>query len=101
MPRKEGAVLDGILRELRQWQALHPAHLADRYFPNTRLTIVPLAIALATLTDSAQVAILLAQIPAVTATPWRRSRAASPDEWTASHLCRVDQEATDSIALWK
>ena len=52
--------LDGILQELRQWQALHPAKLAARYFPNNPLTIVPLALALATLTDSAQVAILLA-----------------------------------------
>jgi ADP-ribosylglycohydrolase len=34
--------------------------LAARYFPNNPLTIVPLALALATITDSAQVAILLA-----------------------------------------
>ena len=40
--------------------ALHPAELAARYFPNNPLTIVPLALALATITDSAQVAILLA-----------------------------------------
>jgi ADP-ribosylglycohydrolase len=52
--------IDGMFHELRQWQALHPAGLAARYFPNNPLTIVPLALALATITDSAQVAILLA-----------------------------------------
>ena len=49
-----------IFRDLRQWRALHPAELAATYFPNNPWTIVPLALALATITDSAQVAILLA-----------------------------------------
>jgi ADP-ribosylglycohydrolase len=39
---------------------LHPAELAATCFPNSPLTIVPLALALATITDSAQAAILLA-----------------------------------------
>jgi ADP-ribosylglycohydrolase len=52
--------LDGLFHELRQLRALHPEELAARYFPNNPLTIVPLALALATITDSAQVAILLA-----------------------------------------
>ena len=53
--------LDGMFHELRQWRlALHPADLAARYFPNTPWTIVPLALVLATITDSAQEAILLA-----------------------------------------
>lgn len=52
--------LDEMFHELRQWPALHAAGLAARYFPNNPLTIVPLALALATLTDSAQEAILLA-----------------------------------------
>jgi ADP-ribosylglycohydrolase len=52
--------VDGLFHELRQLRALHPAELAARYFPNNPLTIVPLALALATITDSAQVAILLA-----------------------------------------
>jgi ADP-ribosylglycohydrolase len=52
--------LDGLFHELRQLRALHPDELAARYFPNNPLTIVPLALALATITDSAQVAILLA-----------------------------------------
>ena len=52
--------LDALFRDLRQRQALHPAELAAAYFPNNPWTIVPLALALATVTDSAQVAILLA-----------------------------------------
>jgi ADP-ribosylglycohydrolase len=52
--------LDGLVGELRQWRHLHAAELAATHFPNSPLTIVPLALALATLTDSAQVAILLA-----------------------------------------
>jgi ADP-ribosylglycohydrolase len=52
--------LDGLFHELRQLRAFHPEELAARYFPNNPLTIVPLALALATITDSAQVAILLA-----------------------------------------
>jgi len=52
--------LDAMFHDLRQWPTLHPAGLAARYFPNKPLSIVPLALALATLTDSAQEAILLA-----------------------------------------
>jgi ADP-ribosylglycohydrolase len=52
--------LDGLFHELHEWPALHPAGLAASYFPNSPLTIVPLALALATITDSARVAILLA-----------------------------------------
>jgi len=52
--------LDAMYRELRKWRALHSAELAATYFPNNPLTIVPLALTLATITDSAQVAILLA-----------------------------------------
>jgi ADP-ribosylglycohydrolase len=52
--------LDAVCRDLRQWPALHPAALAAAYFPNNPWTIVPLALALATINDSAQVAILLA-----------------------------------------
>ena len=52
--------LDRLFHELKGWRALHPAELAVHYFPDNPLTIVPLAVALATLTDSARVAILLA-----------------------------------------
>lgn len=52
--------LDGLVDDLRQWQTLDSAELAATYFPNSPLTIVPLALALATITNSAQVAILLA-----------------------------------------
>jgi ADP-ribosylglycohydrolase len=52
--------LEGLFQELTRWRALHPATLAAHYFPNNPLTIVPLALALAAITDSAQVAILLA-----------------------------------------
>jgi ADP-ribosylglycohydrolase len=52
--------LDGLVLELRQWRALYSAELAATYFPNSPLTIVPLALALATITDSAEMAILLA-----------------------------------------
>jgi ADP-ribosylglycohydrolase len=49
-----------VHQELAQWRELRPAALAARYFPNSPLTIVPLALALATITSSAQVAIVLA-----------------------------------------
>jgi ADP-ribosylglycohydrolase len=49
-----------LFDDLRRWQALRPADLAASYFPNNPLTIVPLALALATITDSARQAILLA-----------------------------------------
>ena len=52
--------LDGIARELLGWQDLDTAAIRARYPPNDPLTIVPLALALGTLTNSAQTAILLA-----------------------------------------
>jgi ADP-ribosylglycohydrolase len=52
--------LDRMFRELGHRRGVHPAELAASHFPNSPLTIVPLALALGTITDSAQVAILLA-----------------------------------------
>jgi ADP-ribosylglycohydrolase len=52
--------IDAMYRDLRHRRALHPAELAANCFPNNPWTIAPLALALATVTDSAQVAILLA-----------------------------------------
>lgn len=49
-----------IHTDLHQWNELHPGNVATRYFPNAPLTIVPLAVALGTITDSAEAAILLA-----------------------------------------
>lgn len=49
-----------IYGELSQWTEIRPDSVAARYFPNDPLTIVPLAIALATVLDSAERAILLA-----------------------------------------
>jgi ADP-ribosylglycohydrolase len=49
-----------VLRELRHLQELDPADLATTCFPDQTLTIVPLALALATITGSAHTAILLA-----------------------------------------
>lgn len=49
-----------ISQDLHQWGELRPAEVADRYFPNGPLTIVPLAIALGTVMSSAEAAILLA-----------------------------------------
>jgi ADP-ribosylglycohydrolase len=46
--------------DLHRWTELHPAEVAAKYFPNDPLTIVPLAIALATVLQSAEAAILLA-----------------------------------------
>jgi ADP-ribosylglycohydrolase len=46
--------------DLHQWSELHPAEVASRYFPDSPLTIVPLAIALGTVMQSAEAAILLA-----------------------------------------
>jgi ADP-ribosylglycohydrolase len=54
------AALDGIVGELTGWRDLHAAAIGARYFPNGPLTIVPLALALGTLTRSAHTAILLA-----------------------------------------
>jgi ADP-ribosylglycohydrolase len=52
--------LGGIVRELRGWRDRHAGAIGARYFPNDPLTIVPLALALGTITNSAQAAILLA-----------------------------------------
>lgn len=49
-----------IPAELRQRRELHPAELAATWFPDHTLRIVPLAIALATVTSSAHAAIVLA-----------------------------------------
>src|SRR5439155_9319358 len=47
-------------RDLRRWSELQPAGVSVRYFPNHPMTIVPLALALATVMESADAAILLA-----------------------------------------
>ena len=49
-----------IHADLQGWPELHADDVAARYFPNGPLTIVPLAIALATVMSSAEAAILLA-----------------------------------------
>ena len=49
-----------IHKDLRQWNELRPAEVAARYFPKDALTIVPLALALGTVVQSAEAAILLA-----------------------------------------
>jgi ADP-ribosylglycohydrolase len=49
-----------IYANLRERSELHPGDVATTYFPNGPLTIVPLAIALGTVMDSAEAAILLA-----------------------------------------
>lgn len=49
-----------ISGDLSRWPRLDPAALAATYFPDNPLTIVPLALALATVTHSAEAAILLA-----------------------------------------
>jgi ADP-ribosylglycohydrolase len=49
-----------IHADLRHWTDLHAAEVAAKYFPDSPLTIVPLAIALATVMQSAEAAILLA-----------------------------------------
>jgi ADP-ribosylglycohydrolase len=46
--------------DLRALPALHPGDLATRYFPDRPMTIVPLALALATVLRSAREAILIA-----------------------------------------
>lgn len=48
-----------IHEDLHQWSELHPAEVAARYFPEGPLTIVPLALALGTVMQSAEAAILL------------------------------------------
>jgi ADP-ribosylglycohydrolase len=54
------ATLRAIHDDLCAWPELNASALAATYFPNDPLTIVPLAIALATVMDSAESAILLA-----------------------------------------
>lgn len=49
-----------VYEELAQRRELQPADLAARFFPNSPLTIVPLALTLATVESSAEKAILLA-----------------------------------------
>jgi ADP-ribosylglycohydrolase len=50
----------GVHVELSRWTTLEPDEVAAAYFPRTPLTVVPLAIALATILESAEAAILLA-----------------------------------------
>jgi ADP-ribosylglycohydrolase len=49
-----------IHEDLHQWSEFHPAEVAARYFPDGPLTIVPLALALGTVLQSAETATLLA-----------------------------------------
>lgn len=49
-----------IHEDVRQRRELHAAEIASRYFPDGPLTIVPLALALGTVMQSAEAAILLA-----------------------------------------
>jgi ADP-ribosylglycohydrolase len=49
-----------IHADVHQWSELHPEEVAARCFPEGPLTIVPLALALATVMQSAEAAILLA-----------------------------------------
>ena len=49
-----------IHADLHQCTELHPGNVGAKYFPESPLTIVPLAIALGTCTDSAEAAVLLA-----------------------------------------
>lgn len=65
--RRGGAGETGFAAAMRQvrvllceWGALHPDSLASRCFPATPLTIVPLALALGTIVDSAEDAMLTA-----------------------------------------
>ena len=46
--------------DLSRWTALTPGDVAARYFPRDPLTVVPLALTLGTILDSAEVATLLA-----------------------------------------
>ncbi len=52
--------LRAVHEDLREWAVLHPDAVAERYFPDRPLTIVPLAIGLGTIMHSAEAAILLA-----------------------------------------
>jgi ADP-ribosylglycohydrolase len=59
-PPRFAAAMREVRVALCEWGALHPDSLASRCFPNTPLTIVPLALALGTIVDSAEDAILTA-----------------------------------------
>lgn len=52
--------LAAVYKDLAEWRELCPAEVAAKHFPNNPLTIVPLALALGTITNSAELAILLA-----------------------------------------
>jgi ADP-ribosylglycohydrolase len=52
--------VSAVHQDLTQWRELRPGQIAARYFPDNPLTIVPLALALAAITHSAEAAILLA-----------------------------------------
>lgn len=54
------SAIGAVHEDLARWPALDPESLAAKYFPNRPSTIVPLALALATVTSSAKTAILLA-----------------------------------------
>ena len=54
------ATVRDVYEDLKLLRELRPAELAAKFFPNSPLTIVPLALGLATNADSAKVAILLA-----------------------------------------
>lgn len=60
----DGSAFAAAMRQVRialcEWGALHPDSLASRCFPATPLTIVPLALALGTIVDSAEDAMLTA-----------------------------------------
>jgi ADP-ribosylglycohydrolase len=49
-----------IRDDLHGWSEIQPAQIAARYFPQSPLTIVPLALVLGTLMQSAEAAILVA-----------------------------------------
>lgn len=54
------AALRNIREDLQEWPEIQPTQVATRYFPHSPVTIVPLALALATVMQSAEAAILLA-----------------------------------------
>jgi ADP-ribosylglycohydrolase len=58
--RSVAACVRQVYDDLRHTPELHSLHLSPRYFPDNVLIIVPLALALAAVMDSAEAAILLA-----------------------------------------
>jgi ADP-ribosylglycohydrolase len=54
------AAVRTIRDDLHEWPELQPSQIAARYFPHSPLTIVPLALALATVMQSAEAATLVA-----------------------------------------